>query len=268
MTKPVTWEQLIQAAGKANTNIAAQGRRAESLTVWFNALLASAGGAVIAKNSTDPTQIQLGLQTPAGDRAAQVMSEFANSGREGPAFSTAGEDESVAAFQAGTAGWMVNWPFVWSKAKSGVKGGTLSQSVVDDYGWAIYPRVDADRDAAPPYGGINLGVGAFSKHPDLAYAATECITSTANQKDYFLTNGNPASRASVFSDPEVLKDFPMAPTIEQSLQLAAPRPQTPYYSEVSGSIQREYHPPANVSPATGASTTELIQAVLSGRQLL
>jgi len=60
----------------------------------------------------------------------------------------------------------------------------------------------------------------------------------------------------------------MAPTIEQSLQLAAPRPQTPYYSEVSGSIQREYHPPATVSPATGASTTELIQAVLSGRQLL
>lgn len=269
MSQPVTWDQLIQAAGAADTNIAAQGRRAESLTVWFNALIASAGGAVIAQNSTDPTQIQLGLDTPAGDRAAEVMNALATSGREGAAFSTAGEDESVAAFEAGTAGWMVNWPFVWSKAKSGVEGGTLEQSVVDDYGWAIYPRVDADKPAAPPYGGINLGVGAFSLHPDLAYEATECIVSTENQKEYWLTNGNPASRSSVFTDPEVLADFPMAPTIEESLQLAAPRPQTPYYSEVSGSIQREYHPPASVTPGvTGANATALIEAVLSGRQLL
>ncbi len=44
-----------------------------------------------------------------------------------------------------------------------------------------------------------------------------------------------------------MKKFPMAPAIAQSLQQAKPRPQTPYYSEVSESIQRTYHP-------TGAST--------------
>ena len=40
----------------------------------------------------------------------------------------------------------------------------------------------------------------------------------------------------------------MAPVIRESLEQAAPRPLTPYYSEVSGGIQREYHPPSSVDP--------------------
>ena len=61
----------------------------------------------------------------------------------------------------------------------------------------------------------------------------------------------------------------MAPVIAQSLQQAKPRPQTAYYSEVSGSLQRIYHPPTNVVPAaTGPAAAELIRAVLSGEELL
>ena len=90
---------------------------------------------------------------------------------------------------------MVNWPFVWPRAQTAVEAGTLEQSVPDDYGWALYPRVDAGQAVARRrYGGINLGVGAFSKHVDFAYQATECITSDENQAYYFVTNGNPAAR--------------------------------------------------------------------------
>jgi multiple sugar transport system substrate-binding protein len=57
--------------------------------------------------------------------------------------------------------------------------------------------------------------------------------------------------------------------IAQSLQQAVPRPQTAYYSEVSGSIQRIYHPPTAVVPEqTGPTAAELIRAVLSGEELL
>ena len=140
---------------------------------------------------------------------------------------------------------------------------------MDDYGWAVYPQVDEGTDAAPPYGGINLGVGAYSDHTDLAYEATECITSTENQAFYFVNDGNPASDTAVYDDPAVLEDFPMAPTILQSLEQAAPRPQTPYYSEVSGGLQREYHPTASVDPSsTPQAATELIEAVLRKEQLL
>ena len=61
----------------------------------------------------------------------------------------------------------------------------------------------------------------------------------------------------------------MAPEIRESLELAAPRPQTVYYSEVSGALQRSYHPASSVTPGvTGEQAAELIRAVLAGEQLL
>ncbi|SDO42906.1 carbohydrate ABC transporter substrate-binding protein, CUT1 family [Geodermatophilus sp. DSM 45219] len=269
MTQPVTWDQLVQAAQEQDTQLAAQGIRAEALTVWLNALIESAGGSVITETAEDPENIELGLAEDPGTRAAEVMNLVGTSGVVGPAFSTAGEDANVQAFEDGEASFMVNWPFVYGRALSAVEAGTLDQSVVDDYGWTIYPRVNPDDPSAPPYGGINLGVGAFSAAPELAYEAAECIVSDENQAYYFVTNGNPASSAAVYDDPEVLEVFPMAPEIRQSLEQAAPRPQTVYYSEVSGALQRSYHPASSVTPGvTGEQAAELIRAVLAGEQLL
>ena len=268
MTQPVTWDQLIAAAQDQQKILSAQGRRSESLTVWLNALIESAGGHIIEENSTDPDEIQLGLDSEAGQRAAEVMHDVAVSGAVGPAFSTSSEDTSASQFESEDAGFMVNWPFVWAQAQTKVKAGTLDQSVPDDYGWALYPRVDEDTPSAPPLGGINLGVSKISKHVDFAYEATECITSDENQTYYMNTNGNPASSLAVYDDPEVQEVYPMADTIRESLAAAAPRPLTPYYSEVTGGLQREYHPPASVSDSTGPQADELISAVLSGDQLL
>jgi multiple sugar transport system substrate-binding protein len=268
MTKPVTWDQLVKAAQDQKKILSAQGRRAESLTVWFNALIESAGGHIIDKNSTDPDKIRLGFDTPAGKRAGEVMHEVATSGAVGPAFSTSSEDTSASQFESADAGFMVNWPFVWAQAQTKVKAGTLEKSVPEDYGWALYPRVDADTASAPPLGGINLGVSKFSHYADFAYKATECITSDENQAEYMITNGNPASSSAVYDDPDVQKNYPMADTIRESLQAAAPRPLSPYYSEITGGLQREYHPPAGVNASTGKQADDLISAVLRGDQLL
>ena len=82
------------------------------------------------------------------------------------------------------------------------------------------------------------------------------------------TNGNPAASAAVYDDPEVQKVFPMADTIRESLAAAAARPLSPYYSEVTGGVQREYHPPSSASASTGQQASDLITAVLRGDQLL
>src|SRR5215213_2062660 len=268
MTQPVTWDQLVKAAQDQDKLLSAQGRRAESLTVWFNALIESAGGHIIDENSTDPDKIKLGFDTAAGKRAGEVMHDVATSGVVGPAFSTSSEDTSATQFESDDAGFMVNWPFVWAQAQTKVEAGTLDQSVPDDYGWALYPQVDEDTPSAPPLGGINLGVSKYSSYVDEAYDATECITSDENQAYYMNTNGNPASSAAVYDDPEVQEVYPMANTIRESLAAAKPRPLTPYYSEVTGGIQREYHPPASVSDSTGPEADDLITAVLRGDQLL
>src|SRR4051794_9856092 len=268
MTKPVTWDQLVKAAQDQHKILSAQGRRAESLTVWFNALIESAGGHVIAKNSTDPDKIKLGFDTSAGKRAGEVLHEVATSRAVGPAFSTSSEDTSASQFESSDAGFMVNWPFVWAQAQTKVQAGILPKSVPDDYGWALYPRVDAGTPSAPPLGGINLGVSKFSHYTAQAYQATECITSDANQADYMVTNGNPAASVAVYDDPKVQKEYPMAETIRESLQAAKPRPLSPYYSEITGGLQREYHPAAGVDETTGKKADDLISAVLRGDQLL
>jgi multiple sugar transport system substrate-binding protein len=193
----------------------------------------------------------------------------ADAGVGGPALSTAGEDANATGFEGDDAGFQVNWPFVWPRALAGVEGGTLDESLPDDYGWALYPRVVEDEPSRPPYGGINIAIGAFSQHADLAFEAAECATSEENQAYYFVSNGNPASKAAVYDDPAVVEAFPMAPVIRESLEQAASRPQTAYYSEVSTSLQREYHPPESVDPEeTGAEAAELIQAVLAKEALL
>lgn len=268
LSQPVTWAQLVTAAQKTGKDLAVQGIRAEALTVWVNALVASAGGQVITDASANPKDVKLGLGDEPAKEASQVIQSIVKAGVAGPAFSTAGEDANSNAFEAGSAAFMVNWPFVWPKATSGVEAGTLKAAVQDDYGWALYPEVKAGEPSRPPFGGISLGVGAFSKHKDLAFQASECITSEANQSYYFTSNGNPAVKQAVYDDPEVVKQFPMAPLIRQSLEQAATRPQTPYYSEVSSGIQREYSPPSAVNQGTGTKAADLIKAVLDKKELL
>lgn len=269
MSQPVTWDQLVEAARQQGTEIAAQGIRAEALTVWVNALIESAGGSIITETADQPEDIELGLTSEAGVRATEVMQNIATGGVVSPAFSTSGEDANVTDFEQGDAAFMVNWPFVWPRAQSAVEAGTLDASVPADYGWAVYPRVNPDDPAAPPYGGINIGVGAFSQDVEAAYDAAECIVSDDNQAYYFITNGNPAAAIPVYDRPDVQEEFPQAPIIRESLEMAAPRPQTVYYNEVSGSIQRTYHPVSSVTPGvTGEQAAELIRAVLAGEQLL
>ena len=269
MSEPVTWEQIVEAAEGQDVFLGVQGIRAEALTVWLNALIESAGGEIITETATGPEDVELGLTEDPAVRAAEVVKMIAESGVAGPAFSTQDEDASATRFEGPQGGFMVNWPFVYPRARDAAAAGTLDQSVPDDYGWTTYPRVEQDEEAAPPYGGINLGVGAFSASQELAFEAAECITSEENQKYYFLTNGNPASLSSVYDDPEVVEAFPMAPEIRESLELAAPRPQTAYYNEVSQSLQRVYHPPSSVTPGeTGQEAAELIKAVLAKEQLL
>lgn len=263
MTQPVTWEQIIQVAEDENKQLGVQGALAESLTVWINALVASSGGKILEDPDAKPDEMQLGLDTEAGRKAADIIARIGSSGLAGSGLPTADENASMNLFQGDDGSFMVNWPFVYPAMQG------AAPEVVDDLGWAVYPRVDAGTPAAPPVGGINLGVGAYSAHTDLAWQAVACIVSPENQAQYFVTNGNPPSSAAAYDAPEVQEKFPMADTIRESLDLGAPRPQTPYYNEISIGLQRTWHPPTAVNPDTTPQTsTDFILAVLRGERLL
>ncbi|MFK4114079.1 extracellular solute-binding protein [Microbacterium sp. NPDC006705] len=263
MSQPVTWDDIIAVAQEQDLRLGVQGALAESLTVWINALVASAGGEILKNPEAPADELELGLDSDAGRAAAEIIHRIGADGLGGPGLPTADENANMNLFQGEQGSFMVNWPFVWP-AMTGA-----DPAIADDLGWAVYPRVDADTPAAPPVGGINLGVGAFSKNPDLAWQAVECIVQPENQSEYFVTDGNPPSNAAAYDDPRVQEEFPMADTIRESLDLGVPRPQTPYYNEISIGLQRTWHPPAAVNPDTTPRTSsEFILAVLRGERLL
>ncbi|WP_372698131.1 extracellular solute-binding protein [Arthrobacter sp. JSM 101049] len=269
MSQPVTWDQLIQVAQDQDKYLSVQGALAESMTVWVNALVESGGGHIVENPEAPADQIRLGLESEAGRKAAEIVSTIGKKGLGGPGLPTQAENESMLQFQGEKGSFMVNWPFVWPATKASVEAGTLEKSLLEDIGWALYPRTDANRESRPPLGGINLGVGAASRHPDLAYEAIECIVTPEHQVEYFVTNGNPPSDSTAYDDPSIKEKFPMAETIRQSLRQSAPRPQTPYYNEVSTGIQQHWAPPSGVDPdTTPKETTDFIIEVLRGERLL
>jgi multiple sugar transport system substrate-binding protein len=267
-TRPVTWSEIIRAARARHATVGVQAGRYEGYTVWINALVESAGGHIIKARGTRGGQIRLGLDSAAGQRAAAVIRQLAHGGVAGPALSTSDEESSRALFQGPSGGFMVNWPYVWRAAQAAVAERSLSRATLADIGWGMYPRVLKGSPSRPPLGGIDLGIGAFSPHQALALEAARCITSTPNQTYYFLHDGNPAVRASVFSDRRVLAEFPMAPLLRQSLQAAAPRPRTAAYGDLSGALQESFHPPDSVGPHTPAAASAFILEVLEGKRLL
>jgi multiple sugar transport system substrate-binding protein len=263
-----TWDAMRQAAIAQNKVVGVQANRYEGYMVWINALVASAGGEIITnveagKNATPA------INSPAGNAAAEVIGTLARSPAAPPAMSTATEEEARSTFQGDRGMFMVNWPYVYGAAQEEVEGGALNQAVLDDIGWARYPGVVAGQASKPPLGGINLAIGAFTKYPDQALSLVKCATSLQSNIDYMVDSGNPAARAAAFDDPEVRRIFPMAPLIRDSINDAGPRPITPYYNDVSTSVQITWHPSTNVrQPQTPDETASFMTAVLQGQRLL
>jgi len=264
-----TWEQMIQAATDQNKVIGVQANRYEGYMVWINALIESAGGQIL-ENPENGQEAVPALDSEAGAAAATIIGDLARSAAATPGISTSDEEAARAAFQGESGGFLVNWPYVWAAANGEVEAGTLDQSVVDDIAWARYPRVDASQPSAPPLGGINLAIGGFSEYKDtFAVEAARCITSDESQAYYMVFSGNPAAADAVYDEQEVKDAFPMADLIRDSINDAGPRPITPFYTDVSSSVQRSWHPPDGVrAPQTPQDSATLIDNVLDGEVLL
>ena len=230
-----TWDQMIDDAVDKGTAVEVQSAQYEGLVVWINAMIASAGGQIVSEQGKV-------LVNDTAKTAAEIESKLATSAAAPPGMSTANEDAGRLGFQAGRSDYMVNYPYIYPAAAE------VGEDFQKNIGWARYPRSVPGEESAPPLGGFNIAVSAYSKNPDLAFEAAECIASPENQALSAELGGLPPTSESVYDDPKVRKSYPFADELRESIDSAGPRPVTPAYSDISLAIQKTYHPPDSVDP--------------------
>ena len=263
MKQPVTWDQIIKAASDNGGTVAVQANKYEGYVVWINALISGAGGSLISDASAG-VDAKVDVNSAAGEDAANVIHELASSKAAPPDLTVSQEGQAGSAFGAANGAFMVNWTYIWHNYDA------TQPDVAKDIGFAMYPETVQGKTARPPYGGIGIGVSAYSSHVDLASQAAACIVKPENQGvNAELTGNMPASEAG-YQDPALQKLYPpeLLKLFQDSLNAAAPRSVTPYWSDISGAIQSTWHPPTAVNSKTPGTSSTFIQDVLQGKSLL
>jgi multiple sugar transport system substrate-binding protein len=289
----------LHAAGEPSW-IGVQAKQYEGLVVWFNTLLASAGGRVLDDDGKTVTLTDTAEHRAATVAALRIMQAVASAPGADPSITQSDEGTARLAFEQGKAALEVNWPFVLpSLLENAVKGGVgflpldrrsdLAGSINDvgsfapsdaQYriaydasrnvlGFAPYPAVSPDHPAKVTLGGLNLAVARTTRHRAEAFEAVRCLRDVANQKYVAIEGGLPPVRASLYSDPQFQEKYPHHNLIRDQLTNAAVRPATPVYQAVSIRISATLAPITAIDPErTADELTVQVRKAIDGKGLI
>jgi trehalose/maltose transport system substrate-binding protein len=258
---PTTWAQMFadteQLAKQGQPHyIEVQGAQYEGLTVWFNTLVNSAGGQIVAGHN----QVVINHTT---ETAATIMRDLANGPGADPSLNVSNEGTADTAFDQGKAAFELNYPFVWASAHS------TNPTVAKQMGYAAFPQVSAGLPPRVSIGGYNLAVSTHATHPALAFNAISCLTQQQNEITYATKGGLAPVRGAVYHIPSFIKLYPFAALIEKQLRTYGIRPQTPAYADVTLAIQKTLSPTSNIDPNTVVnSLISKVKASLTSSALL
>ena len=271
--QPVTWEQVINAAADHGGTVGVQANKYEAYGGWINARVPGAGGDIVSDTEAG-RDAKVGLDSDAGRKAAAVIQMLADSKAAQPDRTVSNEGTSLGQmFPAEGAGeFMVNWTFVYKNYEGlvGTPGGPTEEQF-KDLGWARYPATVEGEASKPPVGGIDIGVGAYSEHPEWAMAAAECITSQQAQVDLALEAGLMPSTNAAYDEVVASGQYPadLVELFRTSVDEGGPRPKSAFYAMISGAVQARWHSPNSVDPeSTPEDSAKYLQDVLEGKSLL
>jgi multiple sugar transport system substrate-binding protein len=261
MEKDVTWEQIITAASENDGKIGVQANKYEGYSVWINALISGAGGD-IASETDAGAEAKIDIGSDAGKEAARVIQMLADSDAAPSDLSVSNEGTAGTTFGGDEGSFLVNWTYIW--------GNYGEDRLEDDIGFARYPQTVEGEESRPPYGGIGIGVSSASDNEEEAIDALECLTSPESQGINAELTGNMPSSEAGYEEQAVKDLFPpeLIALFQESLEAAAPRTVSPYWSDISSAIQSTWHPPSGVDEQTPEKSKDFIEDILKGGSLL
>lgn len=284
-TPPATWDEIladneiIRKAG-GPSYIMVQGKQYEGLMVWFNSVLASAGGQVVDPN--DPNKQTLN-DTPehraATLKALQILKAVATAPGHDPSITNSDESSARLGMESANATFEVNYPFVFPSMRSNAGAGDVAflsevqkefgplfadpdnpppdedlapvnELVQTKFDFSRYPGVLPEDPSRSTLGGVNLAVADTSEQKELAFKAAKCLTDEQSQKLYSVSGGTPPTIASIYDDPEFQAAYPMGDAIKVQLEAgsAALRPASPDYQAISTLITAKLSPVGGWDP--------------------
>ncbi len=263
MSQPVTWDQIIDVASENDAKIGVQANKYEGYVVWINALVEGAGGHIL-EDAAEGVDAKITIGDDAGEKAAEIIEKLASSEAAPADLSVSNEGTAGSTFGSDQGSFLVNWTYIWHNYDE------TAPDVAKDIGYARYPQTVEGEESRPPYGGIGIGVSAYSDQKEQALEAAACLVGPEMQGINADMTGNMPASTKGYEYPALKESFPpeLLQLFQDSVDAAAPRTVTPYWSDVSGSIQNIWHPPRSVDGDTPGRSTTFIEDVLKGGDLL
>ncbi len=257
---PATWAGLMKASRRLADARRPHygevtGAQYEGLVVWFNSLVASAGGRIL---SPDGERVDLGAPALT---ALATMRRFARSRAADPSMTNTREDDARLAVESGRGAYEINWPYVYASMAAN------RPAMLGRFRWAPYPGIGGPGRA--PLGGANFGVSRYSRRPDASFRAALCLRDARSQRIAAVKDGLPPTLESVYDAPGMAQAYPMRHAILDALRTAVPRPLTPTYQNVSTISAVTLSPPGGIDPPrTLGRLRELIGDALESKGVL
>lgn len=240
-------KSACEALKKDTSCLTTQLKQYEGLTVNTAGFMEGWGGSVLSDDgapSVDSAESKVGLQALVDAYKDGVISKDSTA---------ATEEETNLAFTEGKSAFAINWPYMYTNAEdAGVK-------------FEVQPLVGKDGVGVSTLGGYNNGININSEKKATALDFMKFIINEENQKS-FAEASFPPVLASVYDDPALIEQFPYLPALKESLENAAPRPVSPFYTAISKAVQDNAYAALTADKSVDDATKDMKAAIEAASQ--
>lgn len=233
LKEPATWDEVLTAAktiSEGEISGAPGGGK-----VYGYVMRAAQGNAAVADfmpifwafgGEMFDAQGQPTVNSSEGIAALRFMLELGK--YSPPGYASFNADEVGAHLLQGTAAMSINWP-AWISSFSD----PAKSKVIGKMEFGQMPR--AKYSGRAEIGNWLIAIPREAKNPE---AAMDFLlwAAAADQMKLSAKRGNPPTRNSVFTDPELVAKFPSYPAQLHSLIMSRPRPRTPLWNEIENAF--------------------------------
>lgn len=249
---PENFEALAESCSQAEEAdvdcLTTQLSQYEGLTVNTVGFMEGWGGSVLDDDgetvTIDSDEAQEGLQALVDAYDDGVISADSTS---------ATEEETNLAFVEGRTAYAINWPYMYTNAEDG-EASEVAGNV------EVSPLMGKDGVGVSTLGGYNNGINVNSEAKATARDFMEFIISEDNQMS-FAEASFPPVLASIYDDESLIEQFPYLPALKESLENAAPRPVSPFYTQISQAIQTNAYEALTSGKSVGDATSDMKAAI-------